>query len=930
LIPYQLLFEAIADGVFVAQDYKFVFCNQALPTMLGYKHEEFIGLHFNQVISPDYLKVWTERYDQRIGSGKEPEKCYELQFLRSDGQPIWVELRANRSAFRDRPAVLGIIRDITDRKSAEEKLRLWGDSFEHAEFGLAMADATTNRFILVNPTFAKERGYTREELIGKSMLTVFPADTTDQVKSKISAVDATSHVVFESINLSKDGRQFPVLLDITTIKSEGGVPLRRIAYTIDISERKLAEQRLQESEERFRTLVQHAPEAIVVFDVSRGRIVDANANAEQLFECNIEVLRQHSPLDFLQQTESDQIPISQSFREHNERSLEGEQLVFERKLVGAKGKESICEIRLTSLPSSDSKLVRASLIDITSRRREEIDLSIAAAAFETQEGMLVTDANSVILRVNHAFTKISGYLPDEVVGQTPRLLKSERHDSKFFKKMWQVIHTTGKWQGELWNRRKNGEIYPLWLNITAVKDKKGQVTNYIGSHVDITEPKAAEAKIQSLAYFDPLTKLPNRRLLQDRLSHAIASSNRSKNQAALLLIDLDHFKDINDSLGHHIGDLLLQQVATRLKECVRKGDTVARLGGDEFVVLMEELDKAVLDAASQAKATAAKILANLSHAYHLNGLTIHNTSSIGIALLDCHVNDFERSFQQADIAMYQAKRAGRNTLRFFDPKMHEYILARTELENDMRIAIEKNQFQLFYQIQVDQMGYALGAEALIRWMHPERGIISPAEFIPLAEESSLIFPIGQWVMETACKQLKVWEQGETTKYLTLSVNVSARQFHQVDFVNQVKTCVQAYEIKPELFKLELTESMLLEDVEDVIAKMNALSAIGVSLSLDDFGTGYSSLQYLKRLPLNQLKIDQSFVRDIIADKNDQAIVKTIITMATGLGLSVIAEGIETQDQFHTLKIHGCDKFQGYYFGKPIPIEQFEASLPLVK
>lgn len=896
--------------------------------MLGYKHEEFIGLHFNQVVSPDYLKVWTDRYDQRIGSGKEPEKCYELQFLRSDGKPIWVELRANRSAFKDRPAVLGIIRDITDRKSGEEKLRLWGDSFEHAEFGLAMADAITNRFILVNPTFAKERGYSREELIGKSMLTVFPAGTTDQVKSKISAVDATSHVVFESINLSKDGRQFPVLLDITTIKSEGGVPLRRIAYTIDISERKLAEQRLQESEERFRTLVQHAPEAIVVFDVSRGRIVDANANAEQLFECNLEVLLQHSPLDFLQQTESDQIPISQSFREHNERSLEGEQLVLERKLIGAKGKESICEIRLTSLPSSDSKLVRASLIDITSRRREEIDLSIAAAAFETQEGMLVTDANSVILRVNHAFTKITGYLPDEVVGQTPRLLKSDRHDSKFFKKMWQVIHATGKWQGELWNRRKNGEIFPLWLNITAVKDKKGQVTNYVGSHVDITAPKAAEEKIQSLAYFDPLTKLPNRRLLQDRLSHAIASSNRSKNQAALLLIDLDHFKDINDSLGHHIGDLLLQQVAVRLKECVRKGDTVARLGGDEFVVLMEELDKASLDAASQAKATAAKILANLSHSYHLNELTIHNTSSIGIALLDYHVNDFERSFQQADIAMYQAKRAGRNTLRFFDPKMHEYILARTELENDMRIAIEKNQFRLFYQIQVDQMGCALGAEALIRWIHPERGMISPAEFIPLSEESGLIFPIGLWVMETACKQLKVWEQSEMTNDLTLSINVSARQFQQVDFVNQVQICVQTYEIKPELFKLELTESMLIQDVEDVIAKMNALSAIGVSLSLDDFGTGYSSLQYLKRLPLNQLKIDQSFVRDIMADKNDQAIVKTIITMALGLGLSVIAEGIETQDQFNILKTLGCENFQGYYFGKPIPIEQFEASLLL--
>jgi diguanylate cyclase (GGDEF)-like protein len=406
----------------------------------------------------------------------------------------------------------------------------------------------------------------------------------------------------------------------------------------------------------------------------------------------------------------------------------------------------------------------------------------------------------------------------------------------------------------------------------------------------------------------------------------MASSERSKHRGALLFIDLDHFKDINDSLGHLVGDSLLQQVANRLLECVREGDTVARQGGDEFVVMLEELGKEELEAVRQTEATAEKILAQLNLPYQLGEQLIYNSPSIGIALFNDHLQDFESLFQQADIAMYQSKRAGRNTLRFFDPKMQEFIVAKAELERNLRIAIEKQQFQLYYQIQVDQLRQPIGAEALIRWIRPELGMVSPIEFIPLAEESGLILPIGRWVMETACKQLKLWEQNEMTKGLTLSINVSAKQFNQADFVNQVQACVQQFGVNPDLFKLELTESMLIDDINETITKMNALRAIGIRLSLDDFGTGYSSLQYLKRLPLNQLKIDQSFVRDIISDNNDQAIVQTIITMAEGLGLDVIAEGIEAKEQSQFLEARGCNKYQGYYFGKPIPIERFEISL----
>ena len=438
--------------------------------------------------------------------------------------------------------------------------------------------------------------------------------------------------------------------------------------------------------------------------------------------------------------------------------------------------------------------------------------------------------------------------------------------------------------------------------------------------------KAAENEIQSLAFYDPLTHLPNRRLLLDRLRQALASSARSGREGALLFIDLDNFKTLNDTLGHDIGDLLLQQVAERLTSCVREGDTVARLGGDEFVVMLEDLSEHDLEAAAQAEVIGEKILATLNQFYHLGTHEHHSTPSIGITLFNDHERDIEELLKQADIAMYQAKKSGRNAMRFFDPQMQETINARAALENELRIALENRQFQLYYQVQVDSSHRPMGAEALIRWIHPERGLIPPAQFIPLAEETGLILPIGQWVLETACAQIKAWQQDEITRSLVLAVNVSAKQFRQIDFVAQVQAVVYRYAINPKLLKLELTESLLLEDIEDTIASMIELKEIGVQFSLDDFGTGYSSLQYLKRLPLDQLKIDQSFIRDLASDSSDRAIVRTIIAMARGLNLDVIAEGVEMEDQRYSLLGKGCTHYQGYLFSKPVPIEKFDALL----
>jgi len=555
-----------------------------------------------------------------------------------------------------------------------------------------------------------------------------------------------------------------------------------------------------------------------------------------------------------------------------------------------------------------------------------IQVQISAVAFQSAECLLITDADSVILNVNQAFTKTTGYTAKEAIGQTPNILRSGLHDASFYRAMWETIQQNGRWQGEIWNRHKNGEVYPKLLTISAVKERDGAISNYVGSHTDITISKTAQVEINNLAFYDPLTRLPNRRLLLDRLKQAFASSARSGREGALLFIDLDNFKTLNDTLGHDIGDLLLQQVAERLTSCVRECDTVARLGGDEFVVILQDLSEQTIESAAQAEVIGNKILTTLSQPYQLFTHEYRSSGSIGVALFINHRQALEDLLKHADIAMYQAKKAGRNTLRFFDPQMQETINNRASLENELCKALERQEFHLHYQIQVDNLYHPFGAEALIRWLHPERGLVSPAQFIPLAEETGLILPIGLWVLETACSQLKAWQQDALTRDFVLSINVSAKQFRQTDFVAQVQTAMQRYAINPTLLKIELTESLLLESIEDTIATMNVLKEIGVRFSLDDFGTGYSSLQYLKKLPLDQLKIDQSFVRDIATNSSDKAIVRTIIAMAHGLELDHIAEGVETEEQRQLLQNYGCTHYQGYLFGKPMTIEQFEARL----
>lgn len=566
---------------------------------------------------------------------------------------------------------------------------------------------------------------------------------------------------------------------------------------------------------------------------------------------------------------------------------------------------------------------RTSSRDITERKQIEAELRISAVAFDSREGMLITDANSKILRVNKAFTEITGYSAEEIVGKHPNLLRSDRHGPAFFQEMRESIRRFGKWQGEIWDRRKNGEVYPEWLTISAVKNKDGAVTHYVSTHHDISDRKLAEERIRELAFFDALTRLPNRTLLLDRLKQAIALSTRTKTCAALLFIDLDHFKTLNDTVGHEKGDLLLKQVAQRLVTSVRENDTVARVGGDEFVVVLEGLNEHPQEAANQTKAIGEKILSALGCTYQLDEVEYRTTASVGATVFLGRQSSVDELMKQADLAMYKAKETGRNALRFFDPAMQTVVLERAALEAGLRKAIEGDQLLLHYQAQVVEGGRVTGAEVLVRWQHPQRGMVPPGDFIPLAEETGLILSLGNWVLETACRQLAAWAAVPQTAHLTIAVNVSAQQFREADFVQTVLEAIERTGANPRRLKLELTESLLVDNVEDIIQKMFALKAYGVEFSLDDFGIGYSSLSYLKRLPLNQLKIDQSFVRDVLIDPNDASIAKTIVNLAQSLGLGVIAEGVETDAQRSFLADAGCHAYQGYFFCRPVTVDAFE-------
>jgi diguanylate cyclase (GGDEF)-like protein/PAS domain S-box-containing protein len=780
---------------------------------------------------------------------------------------------------------------------------------------------TNSCYLGCNPAFAKDAGAALpEDIIGKDDYQLAWKEQAGRYRAddRKIMISGRSRISYDEPQTTPDRQQIWLRTSKIPLRNHNNKIIGVLGIYEDITRQKEIETALR----KLFLAVEQSPSSIIICDLNaKIEYVNPAFSRETGYSLS-EALGQNPR--FLSAGKTPQETYNAMWAALKEGEAWQGELINRRK----DGSEYIESALISPVRQADNHISHYLAIkeNISRRKQAEAELRIAAVAFEAQEGMVITDAERIIIRINHAFTHITGYTAQEAVGQRLTLLKSGRHSQAFYSTMWASIQDIGSWQGEVWSRRKNGEIYPEWLTLTAVNGEDGKPIHYVGTMTDITLRKAAEDEIERLAFFDPLTQLPNRRLLLDRLQKALIASARSAKYGALLFIDLDNFKNLNDTLGHDMGDALLQQVAQRLTFCMRESDTVARQGGDEFVVMLVDLGATPEEAAALAKIIGEKIITTLNQPYRLAAQYYYSTPSIGIALFIHPLNTMEDLLKQADIAMYRAKAAGRNTLRFFDPQMQAEVNARSLLTENLHHALEENQLKPYFHMQVNRDHKIIGAEILLRWEHPEHGLISPLEFISLAEETGLIVSIGHWVLQTACTQLKRWTDNPQAQHLHLTINISTRQFHHAGFVEEVAAILKNTAINPDLLKLELTENVIRNNIEESIIKMQLLKKMGLHFSLDDFGTGYSSLSYLTQLPLDQLKIDKSFIHNIGVKTSDAIIIQTIIAMANNLGIEVIAEGVETEEQRSFLELHGCLACQGYLFGMPVPLIEFEKLL----
>jgi diguanylate cyclase (GGDEF)-like protein/PAS domain S-box-containing protein len=880
---------------------------------LGYTKTEMVGRHISQFILPEFSTILGDRIAALQEQGY---LVYESAQVCKDGSALPVEISSRTIKLDGGDAFFSVVRDITERKKEQERLKV---SFEFTknlinsmQHGFSVLDKN-GCTLDANLALCSMTGFSREELIGISPpFPYWPPEEYENIQAAFQKTLKGEVSNYELTFMSKSGRRFPVIVSPYAVKDADGNIISYSATVKDITERK-RDQRLLEM---MKFSIDHMGDK-VTWVTSDAKVVYANIAACNSLGYTEEEMLKLSVPDFDPDFPAEDWPT------HWEELKKHGSFTFESRHRTKSGEIYPVEISINYMRFDNEEYNCGYARDISKRKQIEEALQLSSMVFEnSSEGMIVTDANNLIIAINPAFTNITGYSFEEVKGKNPRMFKSDRHDEAFYRAMWQKLNVSGQWQGEIWDKRKDGEIQAKWLTINIIRNKDGSAYRYVALFFDITEKKKSEELIWRQANFDSLTGLPNRDMFRDRLGQEVKKSDREGFPLALLLIDLDQFKEVNDTLGHSVGDLLLQEATHRIRACVRESDTLARLGGDEFTVVLSTISET-----SHVEDVAQKIVSRLAEPFYLGSDVVYVSASIGITLYPNDATDIDALMKNADQAMYVAKNKGRNRFSYFTQSLQTEAQNRLQLITDLRGAMEAKQFRIHFQPIVElSTGLIHKAEALIRWEHPDRGMVYPAEFISLAEETGLIIEIGDMVFRESAKWAKLWSNLNQDGF-QISVNMSPVQFqHGGKICDEWIEYLVGLDLPGKNIVIEITEGLLLNAEAEVTNKLLRFSKAGIQIAIDDFGTGYSSLSYIKKFDIDYLKIDRSFVNNLETDANNMALSEAIIVMAHKLGLKVIAEGVETVGQRNLLATAGCDYAQGYVFSKSLSPEEFERLL----